>query len=59
MKIDIYDFDAVYPLGKSATHPIELPATRLGYCSSLQAVAWPRRRAYPDAPPVAQLGAFN
>jgi hypothetical protein len=40
MKIDIFHFDVVYPLGESATHPIELLATRLGCCSSLKAATF-------------------
>jgi len=59
MKIDICDFDEIHPLGESATHPIELLATRLGVLLLLAGSSLRRRRAYPDAPPVAHSGAFN
>jgi len=59
MKIDIYDFNGVHLLGEIATRPIALLATRLGCCSSLQAVACRRRLAYPNAPSAAYSGVFN
>ena len=59
MKIDICYFDGVYPLGESATHPIELLATRLGVLLLLAGSSLRRRRAYPDASPAAHSGAFN
>jgi hypothetical protein len=49
----------VYPLGESATHPIELLAARLGVLFLLAGSRLQRRHAYPDAPPVAHLCAFN
>jgi len=57
MNIDIYYFDGVHPFGESATHPIELLATRLGVLLLLEGRSLRRRRAYPDASPVAQSGA--
>jgi hypothetical protein len=51
MKIDI--------LGESATHPIELLATRLGVLLLLEGSSLLRRRAYQNAPPAAHFGAFN
>jgi len=59
MHIDIYYFDGVHPVGESATQPIVLLATRLGVLLLLAAASLRRRRAYPDAPPVALSGAFN
>ena len=59
MNVYIYYFDGVHPLGESATHPIELLATRLGMLLLLEGRSIPRRRAYPDAPPAAHSGAFN
>jgi hypothetical protein len=59
MKIDICYFDGVHPLGESATHPVELQATRLGVLFLLAGSSLQRRHAYPDAPPVAHSGAFN
>ena len=59
MKIDITYFVGDHPLGESATHPIELLATRLGVLLLLEGKSIPRRRAYPDAPPAAHSGAFN
>ena len=59
MNIDICYFDGVHPLGESATHPIELLAMRLGVLLLLAGSSLRRRRAYPDAPPVAHSGAFN
>ena len=53
------DFDEVYPLDESATHPIELLATRLGVLFLLAGSSLRRRLAYPDAPPAAHSGAFN
>ncbi len=49
----------VYPLGESATHPIELLAARLGVLFLLAGSSLQRRHAYPDTPPVAHSGAFN
>ncbi len=49
----------VYLLGESATHPIELLATRLGVLFLLAGSSLQRRHAYPDAPPVAHSGTFN
>jgi len=40
MYIDICCFDGDHLLGESATHPIELLATRLGCCFSSKAVAF-------------------
>ena len=59
MHIDICYFDGVHPVGESATHPIELLATRLGVLILLAGSSLRRRRAYLDAPPVAHSGAFN
>ena len=59
MNVDIYYFDGVHPLGESATHPIELLATRLKVLLLLEGRSLRRRRAYPDAPPAAHSGAFN
>jgi hypothetical protein len=49
----------VYPFGESATHPIELLATRLGVLFLLAGSSLQRHHAYPDAPPVAHSGTFN
>ena len=46
-------------MGESATHPIELLATRLGVLFLLAGSSLRRRLAYPDAPPAAHSGAFN
>ena len=59
MNIDICYFDGVHLFGESATHPIELLATRLGVLLLLEGSSIQRRRAYPDAPPAAHSGAFN
>jgi hypothetical protein len=59
MKIDICYFDGVHSLGASATHPIELQATRVGVLFLLAGSSLQRRHAYPDALPVAHSGAFN
>jgi len=59
MKIDICYFDGVHSLGESATHPIELLATRLGVLLLLAGSSLRRRRAYPNTPPAAHSGAFN
>ena len=45
MNVDIYYFDGVHPLGESATHPIELLATRLGVLLLLEGRSLRRRRA--------------
>ena len=45
MNIDICYFDGVHLLGKSATHPIELLATRLGVLLLLEGRSLRRRRA--------------
>ena len=59
MYIDICCFDGDHLLGESATHPIELLATRLGVLLLLEGISISRRRAYPYAPPAAHSGAFN
>ena len=59
MNIDICYFDGVHLLGESATHPIELLATRLGVLLLLAGSSLRRRSYYPDAPPAAHPGAFN
>ena len=59
MNIDICCFDEVHLFGESATHPIELLATRLGVLLLLEGSSIQRRRAYPYAPPAAHSGAFN
>jgi len=57
MNVNIYYFDGVHPFGESATHPIELLATRLGVLLLLEGRSLRRRRA--AAPPAAHSGAFN
>ena len=59
MSIYFFSFGEVHPLGDSATHPIEPLATRLGALLLLAGRSPQRRRAYPDAPPVAHSGASN
>ena len=57
MDFDICYFDGVHLLGESATHPIELLATRLGVLLLLEGRTIPYRRA--AASPAAHSGAFN
>jgi len=59
MSIYFFSFDGVRPLGDSATHPIEPPATRLGALLLLAGRSPLRRLAYPDVPPAAHSGASN
>ncbi|MCF8211936.1 MAG: hypothetical protein K9K38_21400 [Rhodoferax sp.] len=57
--IDYFCFDAIHPLGESATHPIEPLATPLGSLLLLAGSSPLRRRAYPEAPSAAHSGASN
>jgi hypothetical protein len=57
--IENCDFYGFHPLGESATHPIEPLTTRLGSLLLLAGSSLQRRRAYPDAPPVAHSVASN
>ncbi|MBA3057718.1 MAG: hypothetical protein KJ614_17305 [Gammaproteobacteria bacterium] len=59
MNIDFSSFDAVHLLGESATHPIELLATRPGVLLRLAGMSLQRCRAYPATPPAAHSGASN
>ena len=59
MYIDICYFDGDHLFGESVMHPILLLATRLGVLLLLEGRSIQRRRAYPDAPPAANSGAFN